>query len=458
MARVLCQAIVKEFSPGSRAVDDVSLDIADGELLVMVGPSGCGKSTLLRIVAGLETPTSGEVRIGDAVVNDLSPQQRNVAMVFQDYALYPHMTVRRNLEFPLRMRRMARTDIDARVARTAELLGLSPLLERLPKQLSGGQRQRVAMGRALVREPSVSLLDEPLSNLDAKLRVQVRAEIAELQRRTGTTMVYVTHDQVEAMTLGHRVAVLDHGRLQQVAPPAELYERPVNAFVAGFLGSPPMNLLRAGVSRVGDGLVLRVGAQTVGVAVDGGGDGNGGPRAGAGAGDEGVGRAGASGGNAAGAGAGSRGASGVGSGGVGGEGVGGGGVGGERVGGERVGGESVGSGGVGGERVGGETVARLDRGEIARVATVGIRPEAVELDMGDATAGSLRATVEHVELLGHETLVHTSLTGGGEETQRVVARVQGTHALIPGSTVRLRLPARALHFFDAQGMALRKDR
>jgi len=372
VARVLCQAIVKEYAAGARAVEDVSLDIADGELLVLVGPSGCGKSTLLRIIAGLETPTSGTLRIGDAVVNDLSPQQRNVAMVFQDYALYPHMTVRRNLEFPLRMRRMGRTDIDAKVAHTAQLLDLSPLLERLPKQLSGGQRQRVAMGRALVREPSVSLLDEPLSNLDAKLRVQVRAEIAELQRRTGTTMIYVTHDQVEAMTLGQRVAVLDRGRLQQVAPPAELYDRPLNTFVAGFLGSPPMNLLRASVSRIAGGLALRVGEQSTGLALNG---------------------AGAS--------------------------------------------------------------VPLEGWDLGCVTTVGVRPEAVDFETAGATAAGLRATVEHVELLGHETLVHTRLAGGGEEPQRLVSRVQGTQAPAPGSVVRLRPAITGLHFFDAQGMALR---
>ncbi len=208
--------------------------------------------------------TAGTLRIGGTVVNGLSPQARNVAMVFQDYALYPHMSVRRNLEFPLRMRRMPAGEIEQRVRSVAALLGLGELLERLPKQLSGGQRQRVAMGRALVREPAVFLLDEPLSNLDAKLRVQVRAEIADLQRRTKTTMIYVTHDQVEAMTLGERVAVMDRGRVQQVATPEELYERPASTFVAGFIGNPPMNLFPATV-RAGDGgrTVLAVADQTV---------------------------------------------------------------------------------------------------------------------------------------------------------------------------------------------------
>jgi len=217
--------------------------VSDGELLAVVGPSGCGKSTLLRVLAGLEAPTRGTLRIAGEPVNERTPQERNVAMVFQDYALYPHRTVRGNLAFPLEMRRLAREEIERRTARVAELLGLAALLERRPGELSGGERQRVAMGRALVREPTAFLLDEPLSNLDAKLRVHVRAEIAELQRRTGTTMLYVTHDQVEAMTLGQRVAVMHQGRLQQVASPRELYARPANLFVAGFIGSPPMNLL-----------------------------------------------------------------------------------------------------------------------------------------------------------------------------------------------------------------------
>ena len=242
MASVAFEHVEKVYPNGTKAVVDCNLQIADGELVVMVGPSGCGKSTLLRMLAGLETISSGVIRIGERVVNDYSPQERNVAMVFQDYALYPFMTVRRNLEFPLKMRRLAREEIARRVAWAADVLDLAALLDRLPKQLSGGQRQRVAMGRALVREPSVSLLDEPLSNLDAKLRVEVRAEIADLQQRTTTTMIYVTHDQTEAMTLGHRIAVLNLGRLQQVAPPQELYDRPANAFVASFIGNPPMNV------------------------------------------------------------------------------------------------------------------------------------------------------------------------------------------------------------------------
>src|SRR6184192_4141226 len=242
MARVELEHVDKVYPGGTHALFDLTLAIDDAELMVLVGPSGCGKSTVLRLIAGLEEATAGTIRIGERVVNELRPQERNVAMVFQDYALYPYLSARGNLEFPLKMRRLARDDMRRRVEHVADLLDITALLDRLPKQLSGGQRQRIAMGRALVREPAVFLLDEPLSNLDAKLRVQVRAEIKELQQRTRTTMVYVTHDQVEAMTLGDRVAVLDAGRLQQVAPPRELYERPANVFVAGFIGNPPMNL------------------------------------------------------------------------------------------------------------------------------------------------------------------------------------------------------------------------
>ena len=223
----------------------MDLHVHDGELMVVVGPSGCGKSTLLRILAGLEDITSGSLLIGQRVANLLSPQERNIAMVFQDYALYPTMTVFENLSFPLKMRRLAPADIRQRVERITQLLELGDITNRLPRELSGGQRQRVAMGRALVREPSVFLLDEPLSNLDAKLRAQVRTEIGELQVRTGATMIYVTHDQVEAMTLGKRITVINQGQIQQVADPLQLYEAPSNPFVAGFIGSPPMNLFEA---------------------------------------------------------------------------------------------------------------------------------------------------------------------------------------------------------------------
>jgi ABC-type sugar transport system ATPase subunit len=262
MASVVFDRVAKHYPGGAAALVDFSLEIGDGELLVVVGPSGCGKSTLLRLLAGLETPSSGTIRIGGRAVDDLPPQARNVAMVFQDYALYPHLSVRGNLEFPLRMRGLEREEMRRRVSRAAEVLEIGALLERLPRELSGGQRQRVAMGRALVREPAVFLLDEPLSNLDAKLRVLVRAEVGELQRRTGTTMLYVTHDQVEAMTLGQRVAVLERGRLEQVATPRELYERPRSAFVAGFLGSPPMALFEVRASREPDGrIAVGVGGQ-----------------------------------------------------------------------------------------------------------------------------------------------------------------------------------------------------
>lgn len=264
MARVVFEAVDKVYPNGFRAVSHLDLAIEDGELMVVVGPSGCGKSTLLRLLAGLEEVSAGRILIDGREAHRLSPQERNVAMVFQDYALYPTMTVRGNLEFPLRMRRLGKAEIARRVDEVTRMLELGGLLERLPKQLSGGQRQRVAMGRALVREPAVFLMDEPLSNLDAKLRVQVRAEIGELQKRIGATMLYVTHDQVEAMTLGDRIAVLYAGRLQQVANPKTLYERPANAFVAGFIGNPPMNLFPTTLeSGEGGSVRVNLGNQTL---------------------------------------------------------------------------------------------------------------------------------------------------------------------------------------------------
>ncbi|MDX2170193.1 MAG: sn-glycerol-3-phosphate ABC transporter ATP-binding protein UgpC [Deltaproteobacteria bacterium] len=266
MASVRFDQVDKQYPNGHYGVRGVSLDVADGELLVLVGPSGCGKSTLLRLLAGLEAVTLGRIFLDDRVVNDLSPQQRNVAMVFQDYALYPFMTVAQNLAFPLEMRRLGRDEIARRIDWAARVLDLAGVLDRLPRQLSGGQRQRVAMGRALVREPSVSLLDEPLSNLDAKLRVEVRAQIAQLQAETRRTMVYVTHDQTEAMTLGHRIAVMDQGHLQQVAPPAELYDRPANRFVAGFIGNPPMNVFPVELSSDAAALHLVVAGQSLSLA------------------------------------------------------------------------------------------------------------------------------------------------------------------------------------------------
>jgi multiple sugar transport system ATP-binding protein len=242
MATVEYRHVSKIFDGTVPAIEGLSLTIEDGELLVMVGPSGCGKSTALRLIAGLESVTQGDILIDGKVVNQLEPQERDIAMVFQNYALYPHKSVRKNLEFPLRMMKMENKERNHRIERTAKLLNLDTLLNRKPKQLSGGQRQRVAMGRALVRDPKVFLMDEPLSNLDAKLRVEIRAEIADLQKRIGITTLYVTHDQVEAMTLGKRVAVLKDGRLQQVASAQTLYDEPDNVFVATFIGSPQMNV------------------------------------------------------------------------------------------------------------------------------------------------------------------------------------------------------------------------
>ncbi len=248
MAGIRFSGVTKRFGDGTVAVDDLDLEIHDGEFMIFVGPSGCGKTTALRMVAGLEDPTSGEILIGDRVVNDLDPVDRDIAMVFQNYALYPHMTVRDNIGFPLRMQKLAKEERRRRIGSAAELLGIDELLERKPGALSGGQRQRVAMGRAIVRHPTAFLMDEPLSNLDAKLRVQMRAELVKLHQRLGVTTLYVTHDQTEAMTLGERVAVLNRGVIQQVDTPGELYNRPANTFVATFIGSPAMNFLRARLS------------------------------------------------------------------------------------------------------------------------------------------------------------------------------------------------------------------
>ncbi|SET88967.1 ABC transporter ATP-binding protein [Stenotrophomonas indicatrix] len=244
MAKVQLQGVRKVYDNGQVAVKDATFEVADGELMVLVGPSGCGKSTLLRMVAGLEEISGGTLTIGDRVVNDVAPKDRDIAMVFQSYALYPHMTVAENLAFGLKLRGHDKATIDKRISEAAQTLGLTDMMDKLPKAMSGGQRQRVALGRALVREPAVFLLDEPLSNLDAKLRHSVRTEIAQLHRKLGTTMIYVTHDQVEAMTLGQRIVVLKDGIIQQIDTPMALYDRPANLFVAGFLGSPAMNVLR----------------------------------------------------------------------------------------------------------------------------------------------------------------------------------------------------------------------
>jgi len=366
MASIDLADVTKRFPDGTLAVAQVSLSLADGELLVLVGPSGCGKSTILRLIAGLEELTTGTIRIGGTVVNDRAPQERNVAMVFQDYALYPHMTVRGNLEFPLRMRKLGRDAMRARVARIAEQLDLTALLDRLPKQLSGGQRQRVAMGRALVREPAASLLDEPLSNLDARLRVQVRAELAELQRRTGTTMIYVTHDQVEAMTLGQRVAVLDQGRLQQVATPHDLYHHPANVFVAGFIGTPPMNLMPAEVTRERAVPTLRIGESVLATVPD-------------------------------------------------------------------------------------CLLPILAAAGPTSRFTLGIRPEAVRL-VSETGAPCLPALVQHVEYLGHETLLHVRTAA--PPGLALTARLADQHAFGPGDRVGLAFAPDQLHLFDAAGRAL----
>ena len=245
MAQVAFDRVSKIYPDGTRAVNDITLEIEDGEFMVLVGPSGCGKTTALRMVAGLEEISEGTLTIGDRIVNYVPSRDRDIAMVFQSYALYPHLSVYENIAFGLRLKKMPKSEIDARVQRAASLLGLEDLLKRKPRALSGGQRQRVAMGRAIVREPAAFLMDEPLSNLDAKLRVQTRAEIAKLQSDLDVTTIYVTHDQIEAMTMGDRVAVMRKGELQQVADPQTLYDRPLNLFVGGFIGSPAMNLLDA---------------------------------------------------------------------------------------------------------------------------------------------------------------------------------------------------------------------
>jgi multiple sugar transport system ATP-binding protein len=259
VAEIVLDKLTKVYGDGTRAVSELSLDVPDGELVVFVGPSGCGKTTALRMLAGLEEITSGEMRLGDTVVNDLPPKDRDIAMVFQNYALYPHMSAYDNMAFGLKLRGVEKSEIRRRVGDAARILGLADVLKKRPRTLSGGQRQRVAMGRAIVRQPAAFLMDEPLSNLDAKLRVQMRAEIARLQRDLAVTTIYVTHDQSEAMTLGDRVCVMHGGFLQQVAPPQVLYDRPANLFVAEFIGSPGMNLVEAELRRPDGGYAVRIG-------------------------------------------------------------------------------------------------------------------------------------------------------------------------------------------------------
>ena len=268
MARVALERVSKIYPDGTRAVNEMSLDIRDGEFMVLVGPSGCGKTTALRMVAGLEEISEGVLTIGDRVVNHVPSRDRDIAMVFQSYALYPHLSVYENIAFGLRLRKMSKNEIDERVQRAAKLLGLEEYLKRKPRALSGGQRQRVAMGRAIVRQPAAFLMDEPLSNLDAKLRVQTRAEIAKLQSDLGVTTIYVTHDQIEAMTMGDRVAVMRKGELQQVDDPQTLYDRPVNLFVGGFIGSPAMNLLDATIEQSNGDLRAKIGKQVVSLGAE----------------------------------------------------------------------------------------------------------------------------------------------------------------------------------------------
>jgi multiple sugar transport system ATP-binding protein len=264
MADVRFEHVTKRYGQQAPVTTDLNLHVRDGEFMVLVGPSGCGKSTALRMIAGLEEITEGDLYIGDRLVNDIPPKDRDIAMVFQNYALYPHMSVYDNMAFALKLRGTPRKEIEQRVTRAAATLGLGEYLARKPRALSGGQRQRVALGRALVREPKVFLLDEPLSNLDAKLRVQTRAEIARLHQQTGTTFVYVTHDQVEAMTMGDRIAVLNAGVIQQLGSPQELYDAPANLFVAGFIGSPAMNFFEGRLVRRGDGAVVELGSRAQG--------------------------------------------------------------------------------------------------------------------------------------------------------------------------------------------------
>ncbi len=266
MAQIIFERVSKTYEGGHSAVNELDLEIADGEFMVLVGPSGCGKSTALRMIAGLEDITGGRLIINGEVANELAPRGRNIAMVFQSYALYPHLTVAENIAFGLKVRRVPREAIEAKVRETAALLELTDFLNRKPAKLSGGQRQRVAMGRALVRSPNAFLMDEPLSNLDARLRGQMRAEIAKLQRMTAVTTVYVTHDQVEAMTMGHRVAVMNKGRLQQLDTPRRLYDKPVNLFVASFIGSPPINFLKGTLRSLDGELAVQTGAFTLPVA------------------------------------------------------------------------------------------------------------------------------------------------------------------------------------------------
>jgi multiple sugar transport system ATP-binding protein len=342
------------------AVNDLTLEIQDGEFMVLVGPSGCGKTTSLRMIAGLEEVTEGSLKIGERVVNDLAPKDRDVAMVFQSYALYPHMSVRDNLAFGLKLRKVPKDEIKRRVEEAARTTELTTLLDRKPKQLSGGQRQRVALGRAIVREPAVFLMDEPLSNLDAKLRVATRAELARLHQRLQTTTVYVTHDQVEAMTMGDRIAVMSNGLLQQVGTPQDLYRKPVNRFVAGFIGSPSMNFVDVDVSREGGRTMLKGGAIEMTLPA--------------------------------------------------------------------------------------QYASAL---EGLSSLTAGFRPEHVALGDVQGDAASMRATIDVVEFLGNEELLHTRI--GDKE---IVMVVDASHRVKSGDVLDVKVPLADMHLFNPDGKSL----
>ncbi len=414
MAQVGFDGVTKRFGD-TTAVNGLTLEVPDGELLVLLGSSGCGKTTALRLVAGLEEVTEGKVSIGDRVVNDVDPKDRDVAMVFQSYALYPHLTVGKNIEFPLRQRSVSKDERAAKVRRAAETLGLGDLLGRKPAQLSGGQRQRVALARAIVREPLVFLMDEPLSNLDAALRVQTRADIVELQSRLSTTTLYVTHDQVEAMTMGHRIAVMSDGALQQVAAPEDLYAKPANTFVAHFLGSPGMNLMRGMLVESGNGSRADEVSGVVGRVVGGGAGGVGGGAAAGGF-----------------------------AGGMGGDG---GGAGGET---QSRGALAVAFPGASVQLP--EEVADPIRG-CGPDVVLGVRPESLRL----SNDGSIAATVIIVELLGAETHVicHT------DDGTRIIVR-QHAAAAKPqlGEAVRIAVDGdpRSYHLFDAATGERLRDR
>ncbi|MGO8946896.1 MAG: ABC transporter ATP-binding protein [Ktedonobacterales bacterium] len=371
MAEVRFEHVTKSYTQGTNVISDLNLVVNDGEFLVLVGPSGCGKSTALRMIAGLEAITEGDVFIGDRRVNDIAPKDRDIAMVFQNYALYPHMTIYDNLAFSLKLRHLRKQEIEQRVGKAAQMLGLGEYLRRRPRQLSGGQRQRVALGRALVRDPKVFLLDEPLSNLDAKLRVQTRAEISRLHQATGTTFVYVTHDQVEAMTMGDRIAVLNAGIIQQMGRPQELYDTPANLFVAGFIGSPAMDFFQGRLEQVGDRAMVAIGEGSETRRLS----------------------------------------------------------------------------------LAGEAASRLAHGASSggQPVIIGIRPEDVRL-AAPSDADTLDGTVEVVEHLGNEVLVHLRVHGllstEDVQSQVAIARLPAATVVHVGEALTLGLDTAKLHVFD----------